>query len=165
MNKIAGVGVASLLSVSALAGCGGSSSSSSATYCNDVKAASNQFKGLSTADLANGNLADLFAAVHKIAGEAPSDIKASWTVLDTKFGALKAAMAKAGVSLDDFGKLTRGDTSGIDPTKLAALATFFKNFDTAGIDTATKKITPEVKSECGFDLSSGSPTSSSPSTG
>ncbi|MGI8701756.1 MAG: hypothetical protein ACR2JU_11225 [Nocardioidaceae bacterium] len=158
MKNIVGLSVGALMCATALAGCGGSDSSSANSYCGDVKSAKTQFQGLSGADVFGQNFAELNAAVHTIADEAPSDVKASWTLLGDQFDSLKSAMDKAGVSMDDFSKLTQGDTSGIDPAKLAELSKTLQSFDTAGITAASDKITAEVKKECGIDMNSGSST-------
>lgn len=152
MKRIVRLGVAALMTVTALAGC---SSSSSNSYCDDIKSATTQFKGLSSANLGGADFAALNTAVHKVAGEAPSDIKSQWTTLANLFDTLQGAMDGAGLSTDDATKLLQGNTTGIDPAKLAKFATAMKNFNTTGITAASNKIQTEVKSECNIDLNAG----------
>lgn len=152
MKKIAGASIAALMCAGTLASCGGSDDSSSGGYCDDIKAATQQFQDLSDSDLNGDNLTKIIDAVHTIEGEAPDDIKSSWTFLDTQFDAFQQAIDDAGVSMDDFSQLTTGDTSGIDPSKLAELQTALEDFDTEGISTESDKITAQVKKECGIDM-------------
>lgn len=154
MNKMVGIGVAGMMCVTALAACGGSDNSSSGSYCNDIKSASDQFKGLSTTDLSGDNFTQLNSAVHKIAGEAPGEIKGSWTLLGNQFDALQKAMDDAGLSMDEFNRVTQGDTSGIDPSKLGTLGKALQNLDTTGVSAATEKIQTQVKNDCDIDLKS-----------
>ncbi len=162
MLKVAALSAAGLMCVTALAGCGGGSSSSSDSYCNDVKSAASQFKGISGASLTGTNFTELNAAVHKIADEAPSEIKASWTVLATQLDALQGVLDDVGVSADDFSKLVQGDTSVIDPSKRAQLGKALTSFDTKGITAASNKIDAEAKTLCHIDLNGVSTTSPSP---
>jgi hypothetical protein len=173
MKKLA----AALMTLTALAGCGGDDNSAGDTtgthggggqtstpppsvtqpafgggsYCDDLKSAKAQLSGL------DGNFtADKFTAinlaVHKIADEAPGDIKDSWTLVADEFDGLQKALSDAGLSMDDFSKLTQGGAPSIDPTKLQALQKALQSFDTKGLTQATNKITAEVKSECGIGL-------------
>ena len=156
MKKISGAGIAVLLCASALAGCGGSDDSSSGGYCDDIGAARTQFKDLSDSDITGDNFSAIQDTIHKIADEAPDDVESSWTLLANQFDALQSALDDAGVSMDDFSKITSGDTSGIDPSKLTDLTTALQNFDTDGIASATTKITTEVKDECDIDMDADS---------
>lgn len=156
MNKIAGASIAALMCAGALAGCGGSDDSSSGGYCDDIKSATEQFQNLSDNDITGDNLTAIIDAVHTIEAEAPDDIKSSWTFLSTQFDAFKTAMDDAGVSMDDFSKLTANDTSGIDPAKLAELTTALQSFDSDGISKESDKITAQVKEECDIDMDANS---------
>jgi hypothetical protein len=155
MKKLLGAATAAILTATVLAGCGGDNNSSSGGgYCDDIKSTSTDLKDLGKTDAFT---ADKFTAitdaVHKIAGEAPSDIKPSWTLIDTQFSFLTKTLADAGVSMDDFSKLASGQTpSGLDPAKMAALGAKLQQFDTAGLDSATTKIQNQVKSDCDIDL-------------
>ncbi len=122
-------------------------------YCDDIKTATTQLSGLSGA-FTGDKFAAVNLAVHHIADEAPSDIKGSWTLVANEFDSLTQALADAGLSMDDFSKLTQGGAPpSIDPAKLAKLQTALQGFDTKGLSTATNKIQAQVKSECGIDLS------------
>lgn len=157
MNKLTGISVAAILSAGALVGCGGGSdSTSSDTYCSDVKAARTQINSFTNGASQTTDIATLIERVHTIAGEAPSDIKASWTVLDTEFGTLKTAVEKAGLSLDDLQSVIAGNVPpGTDITKLTELGNTLKNMATPDVSAAGDKITAEVKKECNIDLNTG----------
>jgi hypothetical protein len=91
--------------------------------------------------------------VHTIAGEAPSDIKPSWTLIDTQFTFLTKTLSDAGVSMDDFAKLAAGQSpSDLDAAKMAELGAKLQQLDTAGLDSASTKIQNQVKSDCNIDL-------------
>lgn len=164
MNKTLGAGAAALMTVTVLAGCGGSGSSSGGSYCDDIKTASNQLSGLgSGSSFTAGKFDAVNTAVHKIADEAPSTIKSQWTIVADQFDALIKAISDAGLSMDDFGKLSQGGTPpSIDPAKLTALTNALKNFDAQGLSAATSKIQTQVKSDCNFDLNKSTSTTSSP---
>lgn len=154
MKKILGAATAALLTATVLAGCGGSSSSAG-SYCGDLKVASTQLKGLGASSLAGDNFAAVITAVHKVAGEAPSDIKPSWTLISNEFDALQSAVTSAGLSMSDFGQLASGQTpANVDPAKLAALDKTLQGMNTSGLSAASDKIAAEVKKECSIDLNS-----------
>jgi hypothetical protein len=158
--KLTGAAVAAVLSMTALAACGGGSDNASggSGYCTDLKAAKANLSGLNSVDQLTGEkYQELSDAVHTIAGEAPADVKGSWTLIDNQLTLLQNAMKDAGLSMDDFAKLAQGQNPpNVDPSKLPALLSKLKSFDSTGLDTASTKIQNEVKSECHFDLESTS---------
>lgn len=153
MNKILGAGAAALMTVTVLAGCGGSDSGGSNGYCDDIQTASNQLSGLGGSDFTADKFDAVNSAVHNIAGEAPSEIKSQWTLVADEFDALTQALSDAGISMDDFSKLSQSGTPpSIDPSKLQALETALKDFDATGLSAAASKIQTQVKSDCNIDL-------------
>jgi hypothetical protein len=154
--KLTAAAVAAVLSMAALTGCGGTSgSSSSGDYCSDLKTASANLADLvKVQNLNQDTFNRLQDAVHNLAGEAPANVKGSWTLFDSQLTFLQNALNDAGLSMDDFGALAAGQTpSGVDAAKLLALTKKLNNFDTAGLNTASTKIQNEAKSDCHVDLS------------
>src|SRR5690348_16611889 len=98
--KLMGAAVAAVISMAALSACGGNgSSSSSSGYCDDLKTASTQLSGLNNAtDLDQQKFDEIRTAVHTIAGEAPADVKSSWTLVDNQFEFLQNTLKDAGLS-------------------------------------------------------------------
>jgi hypothetical protein len=155
MKKLLGAATAALLTATVLAGCGGDDKGgSSGGYCDDIKSTSSDLKDLGTNDAFTADKFNAIAdAVHTIAGEAPSDIKPSWTLIDTQFTFLTKTLSDAGVSMDDFAKLAAGQSpSDLDAAKMAELGAKLQQLDTAGLDSASTKIQNQVKSDCNIDL-------------
>lgn len=154
MNKILGAGAAALMTVTVLAGCGGGDDSGGGgSYCDDVKTASTQLSDLGGDAFTGDKFEAVNIAVHTIADEAPSDIKGSWTLIATEFDSLEQALSDAGLSMDDFSKLTQGGAPpSIDPAKLQDLQTALQGFDSQGLSDAANKIQTQVKSDCNIDL-------------
>jgi hypothetical protein len=154
MKKILGAATASVMALGVLAGCGGGSNNSSGSYCDDIKSTSSQLKGLdSTSDLTADKFNALQTAVHKIAGEAPGDVKGSWASIEGQFTFLQDALDDAGLSIDDFGEMSQGHLpDGVDPSDLAALQKKLSSYDTSGLQSASTKIEDQVKSDCDITL-------------
>lgn len=131
----------------ALGGNGGSGSG----YCKDIKAAAKTFGDLDSGDTAS--IGDAFATFHKLAGEAPGDIKADWKKLDSAIKTVETALADAGIKLEDFDKLASGQLpDGVDASKLAGLSTVFQNLSSADFEKSSKAIETHAKSVCKVDL-------------
>ena len=131
----------------ALSGSGGKGSD----YCKDIKAAAATFGDLDSGDTAS--IGEAFATFHKLAGEAPGDIKADWKTLDGAIVTVEKALTDAGIKIEDFDKLSSGQLpEGVDPNKLAGLATVFDNLSSAKFDKASKSIETHAKSVCKVDL-------------
>ena len=67
-----------------LAACGsdGSGSSSSGSYCDELKADKTYFESLSGSNADLSNLDTVFAKVHTLAGDAPDSVSDDWKTLD-----------------------------------------------------------------------------------
>lgn len=125
----------------------------SGNYCGDLKAAALALRSLGgSKEFTNDRFSAINSAVHSIAGEAPSSIKASWTLIATQFDALEQALKDAGLSMNDFSKMSSGQVPSIDPAKLRVLETKLSSFDSKGLTAATTRISNEVKADCHFNL-------------
>jgi hypothetical protein len=135
-----------------LAGCGGSDDGPDSDYCKDLKSASTQFDSLSSNDVSQ--LDDAFKSFHKLAGEAPEDVKDDWTTLDKGITAVEKALKDAGLKFSDFAELQEGKMpEGVDVAKLQGLATEFQKLDSAEFSKASKAIEKHAKDVCKVDLS------------
>jgi hypothetical protein len=152
-HKLTGAAAAAVLTLTGLTACGGGGSSA-ADYCPDVKAADAQFSGLSSpSELNEDTFSKLKDAVHKIADEAPDDIKPTWTSVDNALEELDNTLKDAGLSMDDFGDLTKGNLPpNMTIGQAQALAKKLQNIDTSALTSAGTKIQSEVKSKCNFQL-------------
>jgi phage-related minor tail protein len=136
-----------------LAGCGGSDNGPDSAYCKDLKSASTEFDSLSSSDVSK--LDEAFKTFHKLAGEAPGEVKDDWTTLDKGITSVEKALKDAGLKFSDFADLQKGKMpEGVDVAKLQGLATEFQKLDSAQFDKASKAIEKHAKDVCKVDLSS-----------
>ncbi|MDX6297219.1 MAG: hypothetical protein QOI51_1076 [Nocardioidaceae bacterium] len=125
----------------------------SGNYCDDLKSAALALGSLGGSnEFTNDRFNALNSAVHSIADEAPSSIKGSWTLIAAQFDALRQALQEAGLSMDDFSKLSSGQVPSIDPAKLRVLETKLSSFDSKGVTAASTKISNEVQADCHLNL-------------
>ena len=153
--KLTGAVAATILAISGLTACGGSdSSSSSGDYCGDLKSAQSNLSNIGSLDTVTPDKFNaVLDAVHKIADEAPADIKPSWTLLSSGFDSFKQILADAGLSISDLGDIEKGNLPGnLTIAKAQELAQKLQNIDTSGFSAAQTKIETEVKSKCNIDL-------------
>ncbi len=131
----------------ALGGNGGSGSD----YCKDMKEAASSFSDFGGGDAAS--ISDAFTTFHKLADEAPAAVKADWKTLDGAIQTVEDALADAGIKIEDFDKLSKGQLpEGADPAKLAGLAGEFQKLSNAEFEKSTKAIEAHAKSVCKIDL-------------
>lgn len=142
-----------------LTACGGSdggsggSGGSGSDYCKDIKAAAATFGSLDSGDTAS--IGDAFTTFHKLADEAPGDVKADWKTLDGAIKTVEDGLADAGIKIEDFDKLASGQLpDGVDQSKLAGLVTTFQKLSSAEFEKASKAIETHAKSVCKVDLNS-----------
>ncbi len=152
-HRLTGVVAAAVLVLAGLTACGGGGSSA-ADYCPDIKAADSQFSGLNNpTQLNEATFTKLKNAIDKIAGEAPSDIKPTWTSVDHALAQFDQTLKDAGLSMNDLGNLTKGK---LPPNMTIGQAqTLAKKLESIGsgpLNTAGSKITSEVKSKCHYDM-------------
>ncbi|HEX2895165.1 MAG TPA: hypothetical protein VHO29_14300 [Marmoricola sp.] len=145
------------LSASLLAGCGGSSSSSSDTYCKELKAAKADFSSLGSGSADFSQFDKVIATFHKLAGDAPSEVAADWKTLDGALSTLQKDLQDAGLPLKDLGAITQGQMPpGMTQSDLASLApklqAAFAKLDDPKFKQASDKIEKHAKSECHVTL-------------
>ena len=138
------------LAAGLLSGCGGGSGSSSA-YCDDLKADKAQFSSMTGADA--GKLGDAFAALHKLAKEAPDAVADEWNTIDDAITAIEDAMNKAGLSADDLAGLQSGQLpKNVDMSALQELGPKLQTFGTQ-MAQASEAIAKDAKDNCGITIS------------
>jgi hypothetical protein len=147
-----------VLSVGLLAGCGGgddkdASGSGSSEYCKDLKAAKADFDSLDSSSPDFSRFDEAVKTFHQLADEAPSEVEAEWKTLDGALTSLETALADAGLTLEDLGKVSSGQLPpGVTQEDLAALAPKLQSTFNADVEKASDQIAKHAKSECGVDL-------------
>jgi hypothetical protein len=144
-NKIA-AGAASALLIAGLTACSGGDGPDS-DYCKDLEASAPKFAALRTNDTAQ--LEDVFKASHKLAAEAPGEVKDDWEVLDEGMTGIEKALKDAGIKFSDFAELQQGKIpEGVDMEKLQGLPAKFQKLDSPAFDKASKNIGRHAKDVC-----------------
>jgi hypothetical protein len=140
-----------------LAACGGGDGSDggsgggSGDYCKDLKTAKTTFAKVSGSDF--GALDDAISTFHKLADEAPSDVKSEWKILDGTFVKIEKAFDDAGIKLEDLGRIQSGDIpEGVDTTKLASLGSTLSEITGDKVTKAQATIQEHAKKSCDVDL-------------
>jgi hypothetical protein len=130
---------------------GGKAGGSSGDYCSDLKAAKKQVDALKGGDFSD--LQKTTDAMHKLADEAPDEIKDDWDTLVTGVDKLVDALKKAGLDDADMATLQAGQIpDGVDMDALTGLMTEIKALDTAKFQEAGDNINKQAKDKCGVDL-------------
>jgi len=151
-----------VLAASLVAGCGGSGddgkSSSSGSYCKDLKKAKDTFDTVDGSSPDLNNFDEAIATLHKLADEAPSAVDEDWKALDDALTAMEKALSDAGLKASDLGKITAGQLpDGMTAEELQAavpkLQTAFSGMDTQKVKDATDDIEKHAKSACNVSLS------------
>ena len=135
-----------------LTGCGGGDEDSA--YCKDLKANKAQFEAMADGDI--GKLEDAFAAMHKLADEAPDSVADDWKTVDEGVTAMTDALDEAGVSLDDLAKIQAGEIpDGVDMSAVQKLGPELEKFGGEEMTKASEAIDKHAADECGVTLAQG----------
>jgi len=138
-----------------LAACGsdGSGSSSSGSYCDELKADKTYFESLSGSNADLGNLDTVFAKVHTLASDAPDSVSADWKTLDDAISTIETAFKDAGIKASDLAAMQKGEVpKGVDMSKLQELAPKLQALSSGDVTTAANNIAADAKKNCGVDL-------------
>lgn len=138
-----------------LTACSGSGSDggdgASGDYCNQLKSAKTTFDTLSSGDL--GELEKGFATFHRLADEAPDELKDQWKVLDDAATSIEDALKDAGLSFDDLPKIQAGQVpEGVDLAKLTSFASDLQKLNNKKFTDARADIAKQAKDTCKVDL-------------
>jgi hypothetical protein len=139
-----------------LGACGSNgSSSSSGSYCDELKADKSYFDGISgnsNSDLSS--LDQVFQRMHTLAADAPDSVSDDWKTLDGAITTMENALKDAGLKPSDLASLQSGKIPpGVDPSKLASLAPKLQSLSSSDVSTAAKNIAADAKKNCNVDLS------------
>ena len=159
MRTNAVIGSATLaLTATLLVACGSSDSSSSASsgsYCDELKADKTYFESLSgsTADLSNFD--QVFAKVHTLAADAPDNVADDWKTLDGAITTIETALKEAGLKPSDLAGIQKGQIpQGADLSKLQSLVPKLQSLNSTDVSDAAQNIADDAKKSCGVDLTS-----------
>ena len=147
-----------VLSAGLLAGCGGgedkdASGSSSSEYCKDLRTAKADFGSLDSTSPDFSRFDEALKTFHTLADEAPPEVEAEWNTLDGALTSLEQALADAGLTMEDLGKISSGQLPpGVTQEDLAALAPKLQSTFDEDVEKASDAIVKHAKSECGVDL-------------
>jgi hypothetical protein len=153
VKRILSAAAVAALGISLLTACGddNGSSASGGDYCKDLKSAKKNLDSIGGGDLTS--LSDTADQIHKLADEAPDDIKDDWKVLSDGFDKIIAAFKKAGLSDEDIANLQKGQMP--DDVDMAELQSAMAEIQDLGGEEFTKAgdaISKHAKDKCGIDL-------------
>jgi hypothetical protein len=140
-----------------LAACGsdGSGSSSSGSYCDELKADKTYFESLSGSNADLNNFDQVFAKVHTLAADAPANVADDWKTLDGAITTIESALKEAGLKPSDLAGLQNGKVpQGADLSKLQSLLPKLQSLNSTDVSDAAKNISDDAQKSCGVDLTS-----------
>ena len=144
--------VASTLLIAVLSACG-SGDGPDSDYCKDLEAAEPALESLKTDGAAK--LQDVFKVTHKLADEAPDDVKDAWETYDAAISNIEKALKDAGVGPKELVSLQRGEVpDGVDQEKLRGLPATFQKLDSPEVAKASNKIATHAKEVCKLTFTS-----------
>ena len=138
--------VASTLLIAVVSACS-SGDGPDSDYCKDLEAAKPSLDSLKS----NGaeQLQDVFKVTHKLADEAPGDVKDAWETYDKAISAIEKALKDAGVGPKELVSLQRGEVpDGVDQKKLRGLPATFQKLDSPEVTKASNEIAKHAKDVC-----------------
>jgi hypothetical protein len=155
VKRILSAAAAAALGLCLLTACGdddgGKAGGGSGDYCKDLKAAKKEVDALKGGDFSD--LQKTTDAMHKLADEAPSEIKDDWSTLVDGVDKLVDALKKAGLDDSDMATLQSGQIpDGVDMDALQGLMTEIQSLDTDEFQKAGDNINKHAKDKCGVDL-------------
>lgn len=155
LNVVIGSAILAL-TAGLLTGCGGSSgSSASGSYCDELKSDKAYFESLSGSSSGLDNLDQVFAKVHSLANDAPSNVAGDWKTLDDAITTIENALKQAGLKPSDLASMQNGQVpQGVDLSKLQALAPKLQALSSSDVSKAADNISADAKKSCNIDLTS-----------
>ena len=153
MKRILSAVAAAALGLSLLTACGDDSGDKAGggDYCNDLKSAKKEVDALKGGDLKD--IEKTVDTMHKLADEAPSEVKDDWKTLVDGVDKLVAALKKAGLDDEDMATLQSGQIpDGVDMNALQQLMTEIQSLNTDEFQKAGDAINKHAKDQCGVDL-------------
>lgn len=144
------------LTAGLLAACGGNGgSSASGGYCDELKSDKAYFQSLGGSNSDVSNLDQVFAKVHALANDAPSNVAGDWKTVDNAITTIESALKEAGIKPSDLAAMQNGQVpQGVDISKLQALAPKLQALSSSDVSTAADNIAADAKKSCNLDLTS-----------
>lgn len=143
-----------VLLATTLAACSGSDDDArggGGTYCKDIAAAKPIFENLATGDLAQ--LEKGFETFHRLADEAPDDLKEEWKTLDEAATTIEGALKEAGLKFSDLAGVQKGTIpEGVDVSKLTSFAADLQKLNNPDFAAARAEIAKQAKDTCDVEL-------------
>ncbi len=147
-----GTALASVMTIAVLSACGGGDGPDS-DYCKDLEAAKPSLESLKSQGAAQ--LQDVFEVTHKLADEAPDDVKDAWETYDKAITDIEKALKDAGVGPKELVALQRGEVpEGVDQKKLRGLPVTFQKLDSPQVAKASNVIAKHAKDVCQLSFAS-----------
>jgi hypothetical protein len=153
------VGAAVLtVAASVLTACGGGSgSSASGDYCDELKSDAAFFNDLDSSNPDLSRMDEIFSRMHTLADDAPDEVADDWQTLDDAVSTIESALKDAGLKASDLGDLQSGQVpQGVDPSKLQALLPKLQALSSGDVSAAAQRIASNAKDKCDVDLGSPS---------
>jgi len=151
-HRALGAAAAAILTAPVLAGCGDdSSTSSSGSYCGDLRSARDSFTGLLDNHITQDAFENLRDTLHTLRDEAPAALRDDWTTFTGAVDTFSAAMDKAGLTMDDMAKMGTGSMAGADMQTAMDAA---RSLGSAEVSTAQSAIAANARNACGVNLNS-----------
>ena len=153
MKRILSAVAAAALGLCLLTACGDDDGGSAGggDYCKDLKQTKKEVDALKGGDFSD--LEKTTDAMHRLADEAPDEIKDDWKTLVDGVDKLVAALKDAGLDDDDIATLQSGQMpDGVDMTALQGLMDEISKLSTPEFEKASEAINKHAKDECGVDL-------------
>lgn len=160
MKRLSTIVCAGLLATAVLTGCGddsgdggdggGSSASGGGDYCDQVKDFKGEFESLSSEDTTLDDMSSAVDRLGDIEGSAPDDIKSSWTSMHDTLDKLLGGFEDLGIDKSKPLQQEMTDLQKEDPQKLQEAMSSMSGL--GDIESDSKAIEKNVKSECDFEL-------------
>ena len=121
-----------------------------ARYCDDLQAAKDSFSGLLNNQIGQDTFVELRDSLPTLVADAPGRLKDEWTTFNQAVQTFSAAMAKAGLTMDDMREMGTGKMAGgVDmQTAMDAAAAL----GSAKLSTAQSRIAADARKECDINL-------------
>ncbi len=131
-------------------GCGGGTEA----YCEDLRAAEDQFAAFDGATPDADQFEDAIASFRTLGEEAPEEVAQDWEVFLGAFDDLESALDDAGIAFSDLAGIQEGELpEGVDQEALAELGAEIESLGGAEVEEAGTAIEEHASSECDVDLS------------
>jgi hypothetical protein len=155
VHKLLGTLAPAVLSMAVLVGCGGDGGSSpggSGGYCQALSSVRDPIQALLDNHISQDGFVTLVTALHGLSDEAPRTVRADWRTFVTAVDIFRAALTRAGLTMDDMGQMGTGRMPGGMDMRQAMDAA--RALGSADVSTAQSAIAANARRVCHLDLDS-----------